>query len=183
MIKFTIHDKSTAPEASKKLLEVSERTYGMIPNLHGIMAESPEILEAYQAVDKLFLQSTLTNDEINVAWLTINVENECRYCIPAHTVIAKGMKVDNDIINTIRYRRPLSDPRLEALRVFTQKLVREQGHLDQETVQRFLDAGFTKRNIFEVIMGYSQKIMSNYVNKIAMTPLDPPFKPFAWVAK
>ena len=48
-------------------------------------------------------------------------------------------------------------------------------------MQTFLDAGFTKRNILEVILGYSQKIMSNYTNHIADTPVDKPFQKFAWV--
>ena len=45
---FEVHTESTAPDESKPLLEHSQKLYGgMIPNLHGVMAESPALLEAY----------------------------------------------------------------------------------------------------------------------------------------
>jgi alkylhydroperoxidase family enzyme len=66
------------------------------------------------------------------------------------------------------------------LRSFTLKLVRDRGFVADEDVQAFLDAGFTKRNVLEVILGYSQKIMSNYTNHLAKTPVDPVFEKFAW---
>ena len=47
-------------------------------------------------------------------------------------------------------------------------------------MQAFLEAGFTKRHILEVILGYSQKIMSNYTNHLAETPVDKVFEKFAW---
>ncbi|HBR41215.1 MAG TPA: carboxymuconolactone decarboxylase, partial [Sulfitobacter pontiacus] len=104
----------------------------------------------------------------------------CHYCVPAHTGIAKSMGVDDAITNALRDKTALPNARLESLRDFTLALVRERGNLDDATVQTFLDAGFTKRNILEVILGYSQKIMSNYTNHIADTPVDKPFQKFAW---
>lgn len=60
----------------------------MIPGLHGALAEAPGLLEAYQLLHKLFTESSFDNDEQAVVWQTINVEHECRYCVPAHTAIA-----------------------------------------------------------------------------------------------
>jgi len=34
--------------------------------------------------------------------------------------------------------------------------------------------------VLEVILGLSQKVISNYVNHVAKTPLDEMFQPFAW---
>lgn len=34
MTEFTLHDKDTAPAASKDLLDVSIKAFGMVPNLH-----------------------------------------------------------------------------------------------------------------------------------------------------
>ena len=109
-----------------------------------------------------------------------NAEKKARE-IAAHTGIAKSMGVDDAITNALRDKTALPNARLESLRDFTLALVRERGNLDDATVQTFLDAGFTKRNILEVILGYSQKIMSNYTNHIADTPVDKPFQKFAWV--
>lgn len=180
MTDFTLHDENTAPEGSKELLAKSKAAYGMIPGLHAVMAEAPGLLEAYQQVHELFVNSSFDKDELTVVWQTINVENACHYCVPAHTGIAKSMGVDDAITNALRDKTALPNARLESLRDFTLALVRERGNLDDATVQAFLDAGFTKRNILEVILGYSQKIMSNYTNHIADTPVDKPFQKFAW---
>ena len=180
MTDFTLHDENTAPEGSKELLAKSKAAYGMIPGLHAVMAEAPGLLEAYQQVHELFVNSSFDKDELTVVWQTINVENACHYCVPAHTGIAKSMGVDDAITNALRDNTALPNARLESLRDFTLALVRERGNLDDATVQTFLDAGFTKRNILEVILGYSQKIMSNYTNHLADTPVDEPFAKFDW---
>jgi alkylhydroperoxidase family enzyme len=180
MTDFSLHDETTAPDDSKPLLAKSKAAYGMIPGLHAVMAEAPGLLEAYQTVHDLFANSSFDKDEITVVWQTVNVENGCHYCVPAHTGIAKSMGVDDAITNALRDQTPLPNARLEALRDFTLKLVRDRGQVDDASVQAFLDAGFTKRNILEVILGYSQKIMSNYTNHLAHTPVDKGFQKFAW---
>jgi len=144
------------------------------------MAEAPGLLEGYQVLHQLFLDSSFDDEETTVVWQTINVEHNCHYCVPAHTGIAKSMKVDDAIIEALRNETPLPTERLEALRTFTLAVVRERGFVDDATVQTFLDAGYTKRNVLEVILGLSQKVMSNYTNHLAETPIDEPFKKFEW---
>lgn len=180
MTDFTIHDESTAPEASKPLLAKSKAAFGRIPGLHGVMAESPELLEGYQRLHELFQKTSFDKDELTVVWQTINVENECHYCVPAHTGIAKLMKVDDAITTALRTETPLPTPRLEALRTFTLLVVRDRGVVSDADVQAFLDAGFTRKNILEVILGYAQKIMSNYTNHLAQTPVDSVFHSLLW---
>ena len=180
MTEFTLHTEDTAPEASKPILANAKKTYGMIPGLNAVMAEAPGLLEAYKAVHELFANSSFDNDELTVVWQTVNVEHDCNYCVPAHTAIAKSMGVSDDISDALRNETPLPNARLEALRTFTLSVVRDRGFVDDNAVQAFLDAGFTKRQILEVILGVSQKVMSNYTNHFANTPVDAPFKKFDW---
>lgn len=180
MTKFTTHDETTAPTEARPMLEGSRKAFGMIPNLHAVMAESPELLDAYKHLHEAFMSTSLTATEQNVVWLTINVENRCHYCVPAHTAIAHSMKVDADIIEALREERQLDDPKLEALRTFTLQVLRERGEVGQEAVDDFLGAGYTKRQVLEVLLGVAQKVMSNYLNHIAQTPVDAAFEKFAW---
>ena len=180
MTDFTLHDENTAPDDSKPLLAKSQKAFGMVPSLHAVMAEAPGLLDAYQQVHELFLNSSFDKDETTVVWQTVNVENNCHYCVPAHTGIAKAMGVDDAITEALRNETPLPNARLEALRDFTLSVVRDRGNVDDAKVQAFLDAGFTKRNILEVVLGYAQKVMSNYTNHLAQTPVDKPFQKFAW---
>ncbi|MGB8714670.1 MAG: carboxymuconolactone decarboxylase family protein [Onishia taeanensis] len=180
MSTFTLHDQTTAPEQSQPLLQNSVNAFGMIPNLHAVMAEAPGLLEGYQQLHQLFIDSSFDADELTVVWQTINVEHECHYCVPAHTGIAKSMQVDDAITEALRNETPLPSDKLEALRTFTLAMVRNRGNVDTSAVNDFLAAGYTQRQVLEVVLGLAQKVMSNYTNHLAETPIDEPFKAFEW---
>lgn len=59
-------------------------------------------------------------------------------------------------------------------------IVSNRGWVKPPELQRFLDAGFTREQVLEVLVGVSMKTLSNYANHIADTPLDAKFEPFAW---
>lgn len=143
------------------------------------MGSSPSLLEAYQLVHGLFMKTSLSADEQTVVWQTINVEHECHYCVPAHTMVANMMGVDKEISDALRDNTPLPE-KLEVLRKFTLEMVRQRGKVSEADVNMFLEAGYSTQNILEVILGLSQKVMSNYVNHLAGTPVDAPFKEFSW---
>lgn len=182
MTSFKIHDIESAPEASKPLLEDSAKSFGRVPNLHAVMAESPELLEAYKLLHMLFERTSLSKVERNVVWMTINVENACHYCVPAHTAIALMQGVDPEIVDVLRAGATLRDARLEALRQFTLATIRQHGVLKEDQIAQFLGAGFTQRQILEVLLGLAQKTLSNYTNHIAETPVDEAFAKFDWRA-
>lgn len=181
MSNFKIHTLETAPEKSKSQLEDSLKSFGMIPNLHAVMAESPALLEAYRVLHKLFSQETIFNaEELTVIWQTINVENECHYCVPAHTGIAHSMGVDAQLTESLRNELPLSDEKLQVLKDTTLAIVRNRGILTESELAAFYGQGYEQRHLLEVILGYSQKILSNYTNHVAKTPVDKPFEKFTW---
>ena len=180
MSTFKIHDLESAPEGSKPLLENSLKGFGMIPNLHGVLAESPQLLEAYQNLHKWFTETSFNAEELTVVWQTINVEHACHYCVPAHTAIAHMMKVDPSITEALRNDTPLADNKLQTLKDLTLSLVRNRGHVSQEELDAFFAVGYTQTQVFEVVLALAQKTISNYSNHIAKTPIDTPFQDFAW---
>ena len=129
MTTFPSHDLETAPEGSKPLLEKSQKAFGRLPGLHKVLAESPQAYEGYQVLHKLFTETDFDAEELTVVWQTINVEHECHYCVPAHTGIAKMMKVSDEISNALRDETPLPTAKLEALRTFTLQVVRGRGNV------------------------------------------------------
>ncbi len=177
---FTVHNAESAPEASRPFIEHAQKQFGMVPNLIGLLSESPVAVETDQTLASLFSRTSFTPTERNLVWLTIIYENNCSYCMAAHTGIAKSEKVDEDIIAALRAGEPLQDPRLEALRKFTRSVVVNRGWVGDGELEAFLAAGFTQQNVFEVLVGVAHKVLSNYTNHIAGTPVDPPFEKFAW---
>lgn len=178
MKKFQIHTHESAPEASKPLLENSVKNFGMIPNLHGVLAESPETLETYQMLHDKFQQTSFDAEELTVVWQTINIEHNCHYCVPAHTFIADMMKVNPAITEALKNKTPLPTPKLEALRDITLSILHNRGVVAQEELAAFYEVGYGTKQIIEIILGLSQKVMSNYINHLAETPTDEVFKDY-----
>lgn len=177
---FTVHSKDSAPQDSHQVLEKVQSNYGFIPNLLGVLAEAPVAAEAYLNLIDLCRQSSLTPTERHIVWFAVNYEHDCTYCMAAHTVVAESENVAVEVIEETRNGIPYRDGRLQELREFTQTVVVERGNVSPERVERFLAAGFTKQNVLEVITAITSKILSNYVNHIAKTPLDEAFSACAW---
>ena len=175
---FKVHTLESAPKNARPLLEQSLADWGMVPNLHAVLAEAPVVLEAYKQLHESFTKTSLTPAERHIVWLSINVENECHYCVPAHTMMATMDKLPDDVISALRNRTTIADKKLEALHTFTTSVVQKRGMVDDAELQNFYAAGYTKQNVLEVILGVAQKVFSNYSNHISKVPLDPPFEKF-----
>ncbi len=180
MSQFEVHTKETASTESAELLATAGKAYGFIPNLLGVMAESPATLSAYLTIGQTFDHSSFSATERQVVILTASRFNECDYCMAAHSVVAGMQKVPADVIDAIRNDRPINDRKLEALRVFTTTAIEKRGWLSTDDITAFIAAGYTKAQVLEVILGISFKTLSNYVNHIAETPLDDAFATQAW---
>ena len=179
MAEFTLYTAENAPEESKPLLADSVAAFGMLPNLHSVMAEAPTLLKGYQVLHDLFQKTSFNAEELTVVWQSINVEHECHYCVPAHSAIAASMKVDQSIVDALVNKTPLADAKLETLRETTLAMTRERGVISDEQIEKFFAAGYGQQQLLEIIVGLSQKVMSNYTNHLANTPVDEPFKKFA----
>jgi AhpD family alkylhydroperoxidase len=177
---FTAYTIDTAPDGSKSLLEGAKAAFSFVPNLQSFMAESPELLAGYSALWDMFSKSTLTPHEQQVVYLTANFENDCHYCMAGHSALAKMIKLDPEVVDALRAGIELPDAKLEALHHFTTIVVRERGFATDADVDAFLAAGYTRRNVFEVILGVATKVMSNYTNHIVHTPYDAFMKGNEW---
>lgn len=176
---FKIYNQNNAPENSQQLLQESIKDFGMIPNLHGVLAASPELLKAYKNLHELFSNSSLDAAEKTVVWQTINVEHDCHYCIPAHTGIAHMMNVDQELIDALRNSTAMPTEKLQILHNTTLSLVRNRGKLSQGESEAFFNAGYNNQQMMEIVLGISQKTISNYVNHLTHTPVDDAFKKYA----
>lgn len=129
----------------------------MIPHLHAVMAESPQLLEGYQMLHSLFQKTEFNSEELTVVWQTINIEHDCHYCVPAHEAIAVMMKVDRDILDALRNCKAMPTEKLQALHTTTLALVRNRGRLNKNELEVFFSVGYEQVHLLEIILGISQK--------------------------
>ena len=180
MSEFRVHTVDTAPEQSVPFLQSAQQSMGFVPNLIGVLAESPATVEGYLTLMSIFDKSSFDRVERQVAILAISRTNECDYCMAAHSVVASMQNVPADVIQAIRNDRPIGDTRLEALRKFSATLIEKRGWLSEDDVAAFRSAGYSDAQVLEVVLAASLKTLSNYANHLAETPLDDAFASRAW---
>lgn len=169
-----------APDEAQPLLEKAKQKYGFVPNLLGVMANAPPLLEAYMTLAGLFEKTSLSAVEQQVVLLTISVTNECRYCVAAHTGIAQMHDVPETVIQALRGGWEIDDEKLEALRRFTAAVVEKRGWPDEQAKRAFVQAGYDDAQGLEVVLAVGMKTLSNYTNHMAQTPVDKPFVKHDW---
>ncbi|PTN13214.1 carboxymuconolactone decarboxylase family protein [Nitrosomonas aestuarii] len=181
MTDFTFHTEDSAPEASKPFLTAAKRAYRFIPNLQAGMAEAPALLEGYMALAGILDKTGLSDTERQIILMTNNRLNGCTYCMATHTTISQAAKIQTDVIEALRKGTVIPDPKLEALRQFAIVMNERRGWVNQDNLDKLFTAGYTKQTVLEVILGTSLKIMSNYTNHVAKTPVDAVFQANTWL--
>ena len=181
---FKLHTIGSAPAASAPILEEATKGLGFIPNLYANLAESPSTLKAYKQLGGLLEQSAFTPEEQQVILIAASVENNCAYCVAAHSFIAKNMvNVAADVVAALRDGRTLPNPKLNALALFAITVVRERGWVaDSQELKDFFAAGYTTQHALEVVLGVTMKTLSNYANHLMDTPQDIVFASEEWTS-
>ena len=166
MVDFKFHTPKNTSGQTKELLDGIQQKYGFFPNLYGYMAEAPTTIEAYLALNELVSKTSLTPAQQQVALLAVSVENDCEFCTVAHRAMGKMKNADAQTLTALASRSEINDPQDRALAAFTQTLVQKRGRPSDAELQAFLNAGFTKQQILEVILIVSIKTLSNYINHL-----------------
>jgi uncharacterized peroxidase-related enzyme len=179
---FTLHDTASAPVASADILNGVQQSWGFVPNLHRILAESPAALEAYTTLWKIAEKTSFTPQERNIAYIAIIYENECTYCMAGHTNLSRMANVEAATIAAVREGRPIADARHEALRRFAAKVTRQRGVVSEADIATFKAGGYDNGAVLDVLVLAATKLISNYTNHLAQTPNDSFMKGAEWTA-
>ncbi len=177
MIKFDIHNKETAPSGSVAALERADDDFGFVSNMVGVLAESPTAINAYlDVVLGIRDNGTLSPQESCFLMLAISSHNGCEYCVQADGEAARKAGLDGTRLEAAANGGEINDDRLNALRKFAFSMVSKHGRVSRSDVQDFIDAGFTRAQLLEVVVVVAAKTISNYTNHLANIELDPQFK-------
>ena len=182
MARLPIHSVETAPEAAKERVQSVLKANGFIPNLIGVLANSPEALAFYQEVGKLNAQTTLTAGEREIVQILAAKSNQCGFCVAGHTKLATLKKIlPENAIAAARALNPaqFDDKKLCALAEFTLAILAHKGMVSDEQLNTFLAAGYTLQQSLEVVLGVALATLCNYSNNLAKTEINPELQAFA----
>lgn len=181
MARLTVHTIDTAPEGSKARMEAVQKANGFIPNLIGVLANSPQALEFYQEVSKLNAKSSLDAQEIEVVQITAAAHNGCNFCVAGHTKIGKlKLAMPDDVLNALRTRTNIdSNEKYQALAQFTMQIIDKKGKVSDEELANFKNAGYNDQNAQDVILGVALAALCNYSIGLSQAEINPELQAFA----
>ncbi len=183
-MKFTLHTKETAPEASQSTIEAVNQVYGFFPNLYAVFAESPVAISTYLHIsNQLKEHGALTPQEQQIVMLAVSEANGCDYCVAAHSMVAGMSQVPEETVEKLRNGDLPSDAKQAALVRFALAIQEHRGWIPETEQEAFLAAGYTSRHALDVLSILALKTLSNYTNHLAKTPLDAAFEAHRWSRK
>ncbi len=85
---FEVQTIDRAPEGSRAPLEKLQRAFGMVPNVAGIIANSPALANVFVPLFEGVHGGTFTEAEIQTLLLTNAVTNSCAWAVAFHSHLA-----------------------------------------------------------------------------------------------
>src|SRR6266403_2994045 len=180
MQSFPIYTIESAPEQSKPALQSLKTAFGMVPNIAGVMANSPVLINSLVGLFQRVHGGSFTEAQIQTILLTNAVTNACAWAVAFHTALALKEGIDQTDVNAIREGRLPKKRQYAALSTLARSLIEKRGHLDDQDVDKFIDAGFGKDLLLEVIAVVAASTITNYTGSVTKPPLDAPFQGYAW---
>ncbi len=173
---FPILEAARVPAKSRPFLDQVKNSFGFVPNLFAVFANSPVLLEGYLALNAAYEKASLTPVERQLVLLAASVANHCDYCMAAHSTVLKDMlDLSADIVAAVRANRPLANPRYDALVNLAGAMVSTRGEVPEQTLKAYSDAGYRAEQVAEVLVGVALKTLSNYTSQLSPPDIDPAF--------
>ena len=177
---FPEHTVESAPSGSRRFMVATQNHLGYLPAATARWAASPHLLEGFARMTAIFENSTLDPVAREVVVMTIATRNGCHICVAMHTARLSALGAPADVVAALREAVPLGDERLDAIRVFTLRVLDAAGDAGDQALRDFLAAGYTTQNALEVVLGIGTYTMSTLANRLTGAPLDDQLSAFAW---
>ena len=179
---FPIRTIESAPEQSRPSLEALQSAFGIIPNIAGAMATSPILIDSLVGLFGKVHGGNFSEQQIQIVLLTNAVTNACSWAVAFHSFLAVKEGVSAADVDAIRERRIPQSAKNAALSRLARTLIEKRGHLDDQDVSAFLDAGFGNDRLLEVIAIVAASTITNYTGNVTHPPLEDAFQAYRWHA-
>jgi uncharacterized peroxidase-related enzyme len=164
-------------ESDVALTGISTMFGGYVPNIHKVMANSPAMIEAFEAMRRALQKTKISAPEREIISIEVSRRSQCDYCMTAHTHFARRMRVsDDDIAAAMAGHQIIDDPRLALVQSATQRLLDRRARLSDEELESFREQGLSDTELLEIVAVIGWYVMSTYTNNLAVTAIDDIFK-------
>ena len=164
---------SEVPSAVQETFAQLNKKLGKVPNIYATMAHSPATLKGMLQLGQTLKEGELTLKDTEAVALVMAQQNDCDYCLAAHSLIGKSVGYSDDEVVAIRKGQP-ADKKIKALSDLVAEILRTQGRPAKKLVDAFFAAGYGKSALVELIALVAYNIFTNYFNHIIGTEIDFP---------
>lgn len=169
---FEVPTKNNVNRTNQDLFDGLEKQIGFVPNIYAALAHSENALKTY--LDFQGAKTSLSTKEKEVVNLAVSQVNECKYCLSAHTAIAKNNGFSEEEIMEIRNGEATFNDKLNALAKLARHITETRGKIKDSVLQDFFDAGYTKENLVDTIVLVGDKTIANYLHNVTQVEIDFP---------
>ena len=168
-------ETKTRDDRTEEILSTVEDEYGFRPNLIEELVEAPAAARVYLAGQDAMADSSLSPAQQQAVQLTVAIHNDCHYCDAAHTSLGGQFGIEAEALDAIRDGGIPGVPELRGVVRATRLVLEKEGWLEESDLSELADEGIDRQQLYEVIAFVALKTLSNYVNHIADTEIDPQF--------
>ena len=166
-------DETNIDSNTKSTLEGVKAKLGMVPNLFATFANAPAVLDGYLKFSESLNQGELTTKQRELIALAVGQENQCEYCLSAHTAIGKGVGLTEQDITLARDGKAVDN--IDNMIVkFAVEIVKSRAVINNDQLEALRSIGVNDTQIVEVIGNVALNLLTNYTNHIAATDIDFP---------
>lgn len=180
MVSYPVNTIDSAPEASRQALEQLQQAFGFVPNLVGAVSNSPVLINSLVGLFQRVHGGNFTEAEVQTLLLTNAVTNSCAWAVALHTALALKEGLDPADVEAIRQRQLPKDKRHAALSRLARALIEQRGHVSNEVLATFIEAGFEPALVLEVVAASAASTITNYAGSITNPPLEAQLQEYTW---
>lgn len=170
-------DPGMASAPVRALLDDVDRLFGRSWIITRVMAHTPALLATMITLWERFATSPLSDMDREVIAMEMAVANGCHYCVPAHRFAARQRRLELAPLEAIARGETHSACRPAVVQALVRRLVETRGALDDE-FRAFQEQGVTPGQMVETVGEIGHCTITNYMNRLARTPLDDFLEPY-----
>ncbi|WP_161976574.1 carboxymuconolactone decarboxylase family protein [Mycolicibacterium sp. CH28] len=178
MSRITAVEASEANPQQLEALQAIEHAWGQVPNLGRVIALSLPLTHAVLRFDDALNEGALRGRTAELLAVAVSEQNRCRYCLSAHSAAARAVGASASDIAGARVAN-VADMKTSAALQFAQAVVRDQGHISDDTLTSVRQAGWTDSEILEIVGHTIATTLTNYVHHLSRVVIDYPPVQFA----
>jgi AhpD family alkylhydroperoxidase len=119
-------------------------------------------------------KTTFNNKEKEVINLVVSQVNGCEYCQAAHTAIGKMNGFSDEQVISLRKGEAPFNEKFDALVKTAKAITLKKGRIEDEVLEIFFDAGYTKENLVDLIVAIGEKTTTNLLHNVTGIEIDFP---------